>query len=194
MSPVVIGFYGSSKAGKTTLITQLIRRLTDDGFRVATVKQTDKNISMDTKGKDTWKHSQAGARIVVLSSPVETDVIIKKKQPIREILRRIVGIDSYDCVFVEGATDPSIPKIRIGTIAKREHTIKDYRGDVDEIETLIKEKIKENRGRDERGSVTVVVNGKKVPLTQFPSSMIKNTVVGLLRSLKDVDEIHEVEL
>jgi molybdopterin-guanine dinucleotide biosynthesis protein B len=63
--PAVIGFYGESKTGKTTLIIEIIKRLTNEGLKVATVKITDKNIGIDTEGKDTWKYSKAGSELVV---------------------------------------------------------------------------------------------------------------------------------
>ena len=79
---VVFGFYGKSNTGKTSLIVKVIKRLTDEKFKVATVKITDKNIGIDTEGKDTWKHNQAGSKIVVLSSPIETGFIIKQNMDI----------------------------------------------------------------------------------------------------------------
>lgn len=40
----------------------------------------------------------------------------------------------------------------------------------------------------------IKVNGKKIPLTEFPTDFIKNTICGMLESLKGVDEINEVEI
>ena len=40
----------------------------------------------------------------------------------------------------------------------------------------------------------VKINGKKILLTEFPSDFIKNTITGMLKSLKGVDEIKEVEI
>ena len=42
--------------------------------------------------------------------------------------------------------------------------------------------------------ITVKVNGKQISLTEFPSEIIKNTITGMLQSLKGVDEINEVEI
>ena len=42
--------------------------------------------------------------------------------------------------------------------------------------------------------ISVKVNGKEIPLTEFPAEMIKNTVFGMLKSLKGVNEIKEVEI
>lgn len=40
----------------------------------------------------------------------------------------------------------------------------------------------------------VKVNGKKIPLTEFPTEFIQNTICGMLKSLKKVDEIKKVEI
>ena len=40
----------------------------------------------------------------------------------------------------------------------------------------------------------IKVNGKKIPLTEFPSEIIKNTICGMLSSLKKVEDIKEVEI
>ena len=79
MKPFVIGFYGESDSGKTTLIVDIISSLTKEKYNVASVKTTDKNIGIDSEGKDTWKHTSAGAQLVVFSSDCETDYLIKRK-------------------------------------------------------------------------------------------------------------------
>jgi hypothetical protein len=40
----------------------------------------------------------------------------------------------------------------------------------------------------------IKVNGNQIPLTEFPTEFIKNTITGMLQSLKGVDEIKEVEI
>ena len=40
----------------------------------------------------------------------------------------------------------------------------------------------------------IKVNGKKIPLTDFPADIIKNAICGMLKSLKKVDEIKDVEI
>ncbi len=42
--------------------------------------------------------------------------------------------------------------------------------------------------------ITIKVNGKNIPLTEFPSELIKNTISGMLRTLKGVEEIKTVEI
>ena len=138
MKPYFIGFYGESNTGKTMLITDLVKRLTKDGFKVATIKKSDKQINIDVPGKDTFRHAEAGAQATVLSSKDETDFIVKKNINTVDIIRVISQIDNYDFVFVEGASDKNIPKIRIGDILLRENTVIDYDGDFEKLYNLIK--------------------------------------------------------
>ena len=187
----VIGFYGSSDTGKTTIIVKLVKRLIKEGFKVATIKKTDKKIGIDVKGKDTWKHSQAGAKLVVLSSPSETDFIIKKYMKTKDIIRGISELGFYDIVLVEGASDPSIPKIKLGNIKERENTIGHFDNNRDEISKLIKKEIDKKHIEKK---LNVSVNGKNVPITEFPADFIKSTIVGMLKSLKGVNKIEEVEI
>ena len=42
--------------------------------------------------------------------------------------------------------------------------------------------------------ISIKINGKEIFLTEFPTDIIKNTILGLLKSLKGVDEIKEVEI
>ena len=140
--PKILGFYGESKSGKTTLITKLIKHLSVDGLNVATVKITDKNIELDSKGRDTWKHSEAGSNLVVLSSAIETDYLVKKKQTINDIIENISNIGHFDIIIVEGANDKETPKIRLGKIKQRVNTVFTYDGDFEKLLKFVKNQIK----------------------------------------------------
>jgi len=138
MNEPVIGIYGKSNTGKTNLIVNIIKQLSNEGFKVASIKITDKNIGVDTKGKDTWKYEEAGASLVVLSSQKETDFLIKKPEDILKIIKLIQQIDNYDLIIIEGANDKYTSKIRIGDIKKRDNTIFTYSGDLENIINFLK--------------------------------------------------------
>jgi molybdopterin-guanine dinucleotide biosynthesis protein B len=191
--PAIFGFYGRSITGKTTLIVKIIEKLTNEGYKVATIKKTDKKIDIDKKGKDTWKHYQAGARLVVLSSSHETDFIVKENMEIDNIIQNISEIGCYDVIIVEGARDPSIPKIRLGDIEERDNTIGYYQNNFEDIFKLIKKEIDKKTIFDNQ-DVNVRVNNKVLPLSDFPADIIKNGILGMLKSLKGVDKIDEVEI
>ena len=141
MNEPVIGIYGKSNTGKTTLISDIIKQLSNEGYSIASVKITDKKIGIDTKGKDTWKYENAGAQLVVLSSPKETDFLIKKPKDIQEIIVQINQIAKYDLIIIEGANDKFTQKIRIGDIKKRDNTIFTYNGDFEALIDFLKTKI-----------------------------------------------------
>ncbi len=65
----VINIMGQgSNVGKTVLMEGLIKELRSRGLRVATVKHDVHGFEMDHKGKDTYRHREAGAETVVISS------------------------------------------------------------------------------------------------------------------------------
>ncbi len=138
----VIGIYGKSNSGKTNLIIQIIKELKKDKIKIATIKNTDKNITIYTIGKDTWKHTQAGAEIVVLSQPNKTDIFIKKSLKLNQIIELIKKLDDYDLLIIEGANDDNIKKIRIGDISIRKNTIYTYDNDFTKLIKIIKDDMK----------------------------------------------------
>jgi molybdopterin-guanine dinucleotide biosynthesis protein MobB len=190
-APRVYGVYGESDSGKTTLIVQLVSRLTKERYQVATMKQSNKTISMDTKNKDTWRHHQAGAHLVVFSSRSETNFLLDAPLSSSEILRRISEFGNFDFILVEGADDPDIPKIQVGKGRKRSNTIAVYKNNFQEIFALLK---KQAMIQLSPSDLSIKVNGMDIPLTEFPAQIISNTIVGMLGSLKNVQDIHTVTI
>lgn len=139
--PSIIGFYGESNTGKTALLVEIINRLSKEGFNVASIKISDKGISIDSEGKDTWKHAQAGSKLVVFSSENETDFLLKQKISNNEIVENIKRLGNYDIILVEGANDENTPKIRIGDIKERKNTILTYDDDFEGLVNFIKNEI-----------------------------------------------------
>ena len=64
MSVPILSFVGRSNSGKTTLIERVIPELVRAGYKVATVKHAGHGFDLDTEGKDSWRHKQAGASSV----------------------------------------------------------------------------------------------------------------------------------
>jgi hypothetical protein len=42
--------------------------------------------------------------------------------------------------------------------------------------------------------ITITVNGKEIPLTEFPKSILIKTILGMLEALKGVDVVKTVEI
>jgi molybdopterin-guanine dinucleotide biosynthesis protein B len=96
---------GKSKSGKTTLIEYLISHLAKEGVKIGTVKHVHHSgFSIDIRGKDTWRHSQAGAKVVVCIAPSEI-AIIKKTKPPQKGLEKVLDLvkeEKLDLLIVEG--------------------------------------------------------------------------------------------
>jgi len=114
----IIGVVGSRQSGKTTTVETIVRELTRKGYRAATVKHIhEPDFTIDTKGKDSWRHAQAGAHIIVSVAAKEL-TIIKKVDTAKYTLQDITKNceDDTDIIVVEGlrdkvAQDLNVPKI-----------------------------------------------------------------------------------
>ncbi len=75
----VVIFIGYSGSGKTSAVVGVVGQLVKAGQRVGTLKHIhDKEFSIDTVGKDTWRHASAGASVVMALAPKELTVIEKR--------------------------------------------------------------------------------------------------------------------
>lgn len=110
--PVISIVGGKSHSGKTTLLEKIIREAKRRGWRVATLKHDVHEFEMDKPGKDTWRHAQAGADFVAISSPQKIAILesVSEEQPIDEVLARIQGVD---VIFTEGYKHGNKPKIEV---------------------------------------------------------------------------------
>jgi len=100
----IVAVVGSKKSGKTTAIETLVRGLTKRGYKVATVKHIpETDFTIDTKGKDTWRHAKAGARTVLSVAPNELTVI-RKVDTTKYSLEQIVAKceDDVEVIILEG--------------------------------------------------------------------------------------------
>ncbi len=114
----IIAVVGGKQSGKTTTIEKLVQGLTKRGYKIATVKHIpEANFTIDTKGKDTWKHAKAGASTIVSVAPNELATIRKvdtTKYDLSEIIKNVE--DDTDITILEGfrklvEKNPAVPKI-----------------------------------------------------------------------------------
>jgi len=111
--PPVLGLIGRPDCGKTTLLEKLIPALKQQGLRVGTIKHHHGDIQMDTPGKDTWRHKQAGAQAVALSSPTGIGFIqdAAEDTPPETLVSRF--FQDVDLVIAEGYKGSVFPKIEV---------------------------------------------------------------------------------
>jgi len=129
MSTPILAIVGFSNSGKTTLMEKLIAGLTAKGLQIASIKHSHHQPEMDTKGKDSWRHKQAGAVGSLLVGP-EKILMVKDVQT---VLRPQQMANAYfpnaDLVLVEGYASMPCPKIEV----LRENRCQTLRCDVSEL-------------------------------------------------------------
>lgn len=138
----VIGFYGYSDSGKTSLIERLIGDLRAEGLRVAAVKLSEQALSLDQPGKDSDRYAQAGANGVALAGRVESGFRFPERLALRDMLRVLEDVSAPNVVLVEGAEDDFVPKVRLGDKDLRPNTLWTYDGDYERLKDMIHEMIK----------------------------------------------------
>lgn len=110
----VLGLAGWSGSGKTTLVCKLIPELTRRGYRVSTVKHAHHNFDVDTPGKDSYEHRQAGASEVLVSSArrwaLMHELRDEDEATIEELLARLSPVD---LVIVEGFKKEGHDKLEV---------------------------------------------------------------------------------
>lgn len=208
----IVSIVGKSDSGKTTLIEKLVPELTQRGYRIATVKHDTHGFEVDQEGKDSWRHKQAGAHTVVISSPQKVALIrdVEKDLTLEEIREKL--IQDVDLILSEGYKKDIQPKIEIfrkekhkellctkednliAIVSNRTFNIGIPCFDLEDMKGLAsfieKEFIKSKKEED----VSLKVNGRVIPLSPFVKSFLVHTIKGMLSSLKGCEKARRIEI
>jgi molybdopterin-guanine dinucleotide biosynthesis protein B len=110
----VIGLAGWSGAGKTTLLTRLIPELNRRGVSVSTLKHAHHAFDLDTPGKDSHAHREAGAREVLISSERRWALMHElRAEPEAQLPELLERLSPVDLVIVEGFKREPHAKIEV---------------------------------------------------------------------------------
>jgi len=110
----VLGIAGYSGSGKTTLIEGLVPRLAAAGLAVSVIKQSHHDFEADKPGKDSWRHRQAGAREVLLTSPHRWMLVGELRgAPEPDLAAHVARLSPCDLVLVEGYKHADLAKIEV---------------------------------------------------------------------------------
>jgi len=134
----VFGVVGWKNNGKTGLMERLVREITARGFSVSTVKHAHHRFDVDQKGKDSFRHREAGAEEVLLASSHRWVLMHELRNadepPLEAFLARMSPVD---LVLVEGYKRDGHAKIEVhraetgqNLIAEDDDTIKAIASDV----------------------------------------------------------------
>ncbi len=110
----VVGIVGWHDSGKTTLMVALVAELVARGHRVSTVKHAHHGFDVDTPGKDSWKHRDAGATEVMVGSAARWALMHELRgDPEPSLDALLATMNPVDLVLVEGFKHADHEKIEI---------------------------------------------------------------------------------
>ena len=110
--PLIISIVGQSGSGKTTLIEKLISLLNNKGLRVGTIKHHLHDIEMDSPGKDSWRHKQAGAETTIIATPNQIGMVMDTDHDLSPD-ELISFFPDKDIILLEGYKYGNQPKVEI---------------------------------------------------------------------------------
>jgi len=219
MAPIVCVVSLRRSRGKTRLIEYLVKEFRRDGMKVATIKHTSE--AFDTKGKDTWRHAEAGALEVACVTPgelitirrgnfsledgvqalhVEPDIILaegfkrsdrpkilcaESVEEVEEALRSISNIVAVSGSVTEKADQVKILKNKFPQVKfmRREEIVKFLRDFV--VKEWLKKLPRLDCGHCKYGSCAeMAVDDRLIPLSKWPQIMLREIILGFIRSLK----------
>lgn len=108
----VVSIVGKSNSGKTTLIENIVPQLVEKGYKVGTIKHDAHSFDIDVPGKDSWRHAQAGASTVLISSP-EKIAMIKRTTEDKNLEMLLQYMEGNDIIITEGYKSAARPKIEV---------------------------------------------------------------------------------
>ena len=194
--------------------------MTKRKYRVASAKHIPASeFTIDTEGKDTWRHAKAGANTVLSVAPNELTVI-KKVDTTEYSLEQIIAEfkDEVDIIILEGfkglaGQDANIPKLvavktvdEISAALERYKNILAFIGPIpdktvkteipfidvlkapEKLVDLVNQKVAilVERKRKHEEQITIQVDGRFVPLSPFVQKIVRETILGMISTLKEI--------
>ena len=110
----VFGLTGWSDSGKTTLMVELIRLVTEHGLRVSTIKHAHHAFDIDRPGKDSYRHREAGATEVLISSDTRWALMHELRGDSEAGFEALIGrLAPVDLVLIEGFKSHAHDKLEV---------------------------------------------------------------------------------
>jgi molybdopterin-guanine dinucleotide biosynthesis protein B len=212
--PPIVTFIGRHNCGKTTLATQVVRRLKECGYSIAVIKSTkETGLVLDQEGTDTFSYRQAGADAVTLIAPDQ--MVMQTKNPGKRLTTLAHRyFPDVDLVIGEGFKEAAqVAKIEVSrdddngellrdrvhgviAIATNRRIAGDYIFRLDEsleLADFIEKRFLGNNTTQKEQAV-LLVNGNKVVMKEFVQEILANTITGFVNSLKTTEGAQEIEL
>ena len=211
MIPIVC-IVGASNSGKTTFLEKLIPELCNRGYRVGTVKHDVHGFEMDKEGKDTWRHREAGASSVTISSPARVASIrnVETEMSLEELVGHYFWQE--DILLTEGYKRSRFPKIEIFRTAVEPQPICGPQdnaialvtddpsstelptfkfAEVAQVADFIVDRFLKDR---KKHRIQVLVDGKRLPMNAFVQDFLIGGIRGMLSSLRGWRKANKIDI
>lgn len=110
----LFGLAAWSGAGKTTLLARLLPELIARGLTVSTVKHAHHDFDLDQPGKDSFRHREAGATEVMITSSRRWALQHELRGAAEPALDELVArMSPVDLLLVEGFKRHAHPKLEV---------------------------------------------------------------------------------
>lgn len=208
----IICFVGASNSGKTTVLERLIPELNRRGYVIGAIKHDAHSFEMDREGKDTWRHREAGARTIAISSPAQVASIrrVNSEMALEEVVGRYFWQE--DLIVAEGFKRLRFPKIEVfrsviepnpicGPGDNRIAMVSDdpVRGEVpvfgfretDRLADFLEDRYLKGR---KRMDALVRLDGKQLPMNDFVRDFLIGGVRGMLSTLRGWDSPRTIDI
>lgn len=224
----IISVVGKKNTGKTSLTVKIIEELKNRDFKVASIKHSHHKLEMDRENTDTWKHKEAGSEFVVgIGSRtffnINKDLSLERLLFLIKLINDpdfvvIEGFKNYNyskistsketeddftlkTVDALNIKDEEIPKL-VDLIETHSYDIIDtiYTDDCgfNDGETIGKAIIDGKNLNVDDVDVSLSINDKVIGVNYFVNTFMKNSIIGMLESLKTeeygIDNFEKIEL
>ena len=110
----VMGIVGWSGSGKTSLLVEILPILGSKGLTVSTMKHAHHRFDVDSSGKDSFRHREAGAaEVLVVTSARWVLMHESRTEPEPAIEALIERMTPVDLLLIEGFKTHPHPKLEI---------------------------------------------------------------------------------
>ena len=122
---------GWKNSGKTTLVVRLVREFTNRGLAVSTLKHAHHAFDIDRRGRDSYRHREAGASEVLVMSDRRWAMIGERREAgAFELDDLLAKLSAVDLLLIEGFKSSGFPKLEsfrretgVEPIARRDPSI-----------------------------------------------------------------------
>ena len=121
----IFGIVGWKNSGKTTLLTKLIHEFSKRGLEVSSLKHAHHDFDIDEEGKDSFKHREAGAKEVMISSKKRWALIHENDDEELDLQSLIKKMKKVDIIFIEGFKNSNLiyPKLEVSRLESKKSYI-----------------------------------------------------------------------